>query len=288
MALLGCHYEVGHPGAGLFPYEETDFSGNLRDTEEWIHACRRCLRRKVPSNARAALVSIQTTDSSQAFQKFNQEALLDDIRGTPDELLDPDHDRERRSRPNQKFASSCVLEHVSVSDWRLHDFDIEIFSADPVANPEANGQMCYSFFGEFGSAVTETLRCMYPVEGGYVRIKKRHLNGDDRLTLCELAVHPKIYENNCSFSQRSPSTFVPFTEMYHTTTPRHEIIGSLKTCMIECTMMWACDGFNFNILDSSNGNGTCEFVSVSLAKLYGKSGWTYYKAMCSETPAQYV
>ncbi|XP_048255330.1 uncharacterized protein LOC125381975 [Haliotis rufescens] len=64
------------------------------------------------------------------------------------------------------------------------------------------------------------------------------------------------FENNCSFSQRSPSTFVPFTEMYHTTRPRHEIIGSLKTCMIECTMMWACDGFNFNILDSSNDNGT--------------------------------
>ncbi|XP_048255208.1 fucolectin-1-like [Haliotis rufescens] len=186
-------------------------------------------------------------------------------------------------------AVTIVNRGFSEFDWRLHNFDIEVFSVDPVENPEANGQMCYSFFGEFGSAVTVTLRCMYPVEGRYVRIKKRqHLNSEDRLTLCEVAVHPKIYENNCSFSQRSPSTFVPYTEMYHTTRARYEIIGSLKTCMIECTMMWACDGFNFNILDSSNGNGTCEFVSVSLAKLYGKPGWTFYKALCSETPAQHV
>ncbi|XP_071119807.1 fucolectin-like [Haliotis cracherodii] len=165
--------------------------------------------------------------------------------------------------------------------WRLHNFDVEVFSVDPVVNPGANGQMCFSFFGEFGSAVTETLRCMYPVEGRYVRIKKRQqLNSGDRLTLCEVAVHPKIYENNCNFSQRSPSTFVPFTEMYDTTRARHEIIGSLKTCMIECKRMWACDGFNFDILDSNNSNGTCEFVSVSLAKLYNKPGWTFYKAMC--------
>ncbi|XP_071119516.1 fucolectin-like [Haliotis cracherodii] len=186
-------------------------------------------------------------------------------------------------------AVTIVNRGFSEKDWRLHDFDIEIFSADPVESSAANGQMCFSFFGEFGSAVTEILRCMYPVEGRYVRIKKRqNLNSEDRLTLCEVAVHPKINENNCSFSQRSPSTFVPFTEMYHTTRPKHEIIGSLKTCMIECTMMWACDGFNFNSLDSRNLNGTCEFVSMSLAKLYGKSGWTYYKALCSETPPQYV
>ncbi|XP_046567008.1 fucolectin-1-like [Haliotis rubra] len=166
--------------------------------------------------------------------------------------------------------------------WRLHNFDIEVFSADPVVDPGANGQLCFSFFGQFGDSLTETLRCMYPVEGRYVRIKKRqHLNSQDRLTLCEVAVHPKIYENNCSFSQRYPSTFVPYTEKYLTTRPKHEIVGSLKTCMIECTTMWACDGFNFNLLDSSSGNGTCEFVSVSLANLYTKSGWTYYKAICS-------
>ncbi|XP_046563499.1 fucolectin-1-like [Haliotis rubra] len=89
-------------------------------------------------------------------------------------------------------------------DWRLHNFDIEVFSADPVSHPGANGQMCFSFFGKFGNSITQTLRCMYPVEGRYVRIKKRqHLNDLDGLTLCEVAVHPKLYENNCSFSYRS-------------------------------------------------------------------------------------
>ncbi|XP_067679668.1 fucolectin-1-like [Haliotis asinina] len=173
--------------------------------------------------------------------------------------------------------------------WRLHNFDIEVFSTDPVVDSGANGQMCFSFFGQFGDSLTETLRCMYPIEGRYVRIKKRqHLNSEDRLTLCEVAVHPKIYENSCSVNQTYPSSFVPYTEMYLTTRPRHEIIGSLKTCMIECATMWACDGFNFNTLDSSSGNGTCEFVSVSLANVYSKSGWTYYKALCSLTPAQHL
>ncbi|XP_067679666.1 fucolectin-1-like [Haliotis asinina] len=186
-------------------------------------------------------------------------------------------------------AITIANRRSSVYYWRLHNFDIEVFSTDPAIDPGANGQLCFSFFGQFGDSLTETLRCVYPVKGRYVRIKKRQrLNSDDLLTLCEVAVHPQIYENNCSVSQRYPSTFVPYTEMYLTTRPRHEIVGSLKTCMIECTTMWACDGFNFNTLDSSSGNGTCEFVSVSLANVYSKSGWTYYKAICSEAPAQPV
>ena len=62
--LYGLHTEVGHPGRDrtLSLIRDRFFwPGMSADVEEWIKNCNRCVRRKSPTNVRAPLVNITTT-----------------------------------------------------------------------------------------------------------------------------------------------------------------------------------------------------------------------------------
>lgn len=59
------HDNLGHPGRDkttAFIRERFFWSEMTCDIEEWIKSCKRCLLRKSPTNNRAPLVSIQTSE----------------------------------------------------------------------------------------------------------------------------------------------------------------------------------------------------------------------------------
>ena len=63
-ALKGLHNDIGHPGKGRTLSLLRDrfyWPGMSHDVEYWIRQCDRCLRRKSPTNARAPLVSITSS-----------------------------------------------------------------------------------------------------------------------------------------------------------------------------------------------------------------------------------
>nr|KAG5686621.1 hypothetical protein BaRGS_006295 [Batillaria attramentaria] len=55
---------------------------------------------------------------------------------------------------------------------RLRDFYVEIFSEDPAGNPYATPTPCYHYPGTMPGGATQTLYCLKPAWGRYVRIKK--------------------------------------------------------------------------------------------------------------------
>ena len=63
-ALNGLHNDIGHPGRDRTLSRLRDrfyWPGMSADVEDWIRNCGRCIRRKTPTNARAPLVSINST-----------------------------------------------------------------------------------------------------------------------------------------------------------------------------------------------------------------------------------
>ena len=63
-ALEELHNKFGHPGRERTYSLIRDrfyWNGMFKDIDNWIKACHRCLRRKVPTNQRAELVNIETT-----------------------------------------------------------------------------------------------------------------------------------------------------------------------------------------------------------------------------------
>jgi transposase InsO family protein len=62
--LLALHNDVGHPGRDRTMSLIKDrffWPGMNKDIEEWVQSCHRCLLRKTPTNSRAPLVNIVTT-----------------------------------------------------------------------------------------------------------------------------------------------------------------------------------------------------------------------------------
>ncbi|KAK7497519.1 hypothetical protein BaRGS_00011159 [Batillaria attramentaria] len=80
-------------------------------------------------------------------------------------------------------AATFILRRLPSAD-RLRDFDVEIFTQDPVDNPTAEAALCYHYTGSMPPGVTETLYCPIPYCGRYVRIRKSSAN----LSLCEVQV----------------------------------------------------------------------------------------------------
>ncbi|KAK7461195.1 hypothetical protein BaRGS_00038754 [Batillaria attramentaria] len=68
---------------------------------------------------------------------------------------------------------------------RLRDFYVEIFSEDPAGNPYATSTLCYHYPGTMPGGATQTLYCLKPAWGRYVRIKKP---ASVPLTLCGVDV----------------------------------------------------------------------------------------------------
>ena len=63
-ALNGLHNDIGHPGRDRnlsLLRDRCYWPGMSADVEDWIRNCGRCIRRKTPTNARAPLVSINST-----------------------------------------------------------------------------------------------------------------------------------------------------------------------------------------------------------------------------------
>lgn len=63
--LRSSHNNLGHPGRGKttsFIRERFFWPGMTCDIEEWIKGCKRCLLRKSPTNNRAPLVNIQSSE----------------------------------------------------------------------------------------------------------------------------------------------------------------------------------------------------------------------------------
>lgn len=66
MALVGLHYDTGHPGIDRTISLLKDrfyWSGMNKAKEEWIKNCDRCIKRKTATNNRAPLVNIESTEA---------------------------------------------------------------------------------------------------------------------------------------------------------------------------------------------------------------------------------
>ena len=63
--LRSSHNNIGHPGRDKttsFIRDRFFWPGMTHDIEEWIKGCKRCLLRKSPTNSKAPLVSIKTSE----------------------------------------------------------------------------------------------------------------------------------------------------------------------------------------------------------------------------------
>ena len=59
---------------------------------------------------------------------------------------------------------------MCIAGERLQNFDIEVFTQNPMALAEPKHETCYHYVGPMGSGVTELLVCSRPIRGRYVRI----------------------------------------------------------------------------------------------------------------------
>ena len=75
-----------------------------------------------------------------------------------------------------------------ISGHRLNNFDVEVFSLDPVTNPSEPATLCFHYPGDASDSEIITRDCLNgPLNGRYVRVT----NGprDEWLIICEFLVY---------------------------------------------------------------------------------------------------
>ena len=76
-----------------------------------------------------------------------------------------------------------------ITAYKLHDFDIEVFSQNPMKCARASSSLCFTIRGAMPPGQS-TIMCDEPTRGRFLRIKKRKIrNNSDVLTLCEVEIY---------------------------------------------------------------------------------------------------
>ena len=89
----------------------------------------------------------------------------------------------------EKKKKSTPLSHIHFFDSteeRLRDFDVRVYTENPMINQSAPGTLCIHYDGPMAGDVTEELVCCYgPTRGRFVRVTN---TPGEPLSLCEVQV----------------------------------------------------------------------------------------------------